>query len=408
MILFSPNGTLNVAHDPSDLPETADENNLSSGAMVRCKNLRINQNGQAKTRDGSTKLNATAIDTSVWWIEVQGGVRYTFAGGSVYQDETSIETGLTSAQWSAIQYNAFNDTQLNIFALNGTDRKRIEGGAVYEWGVVPPTAAPTLTSGTGSGLTGTYNVRYTYVRKIGSTVVAESNPSPEGTSVVLTNHSLTVDVTQPTDDQVTHIRLYRTFAGGSEYFFDSEIGARIEYGYGYAFDWEEGLGNASSEATAVTYEYGVCFEWEASDDDGDDPYLSSGGYKWTNEDDTNFTENAYTWEERYTEDVSWDAAVSPTSASGSDTSSTVTTNSVTVTVTDPNGTPTYAWTKVSGNAISATQPAAATTSFIATGMSVGEIRNATFQCLVSDAPDSELLIVAVTCERTGSGGSEVP
>jgi len=162
---FSPGGSLNVALDSSDLPETGDERGSHSGALVRCKNMRTNENGKAITRDGSAKLNATAIETAIWWIEEQGGNRYSFAGTQIYKDELSIATGLTSAQWAAIKYNAFNDTTDNIFALNGTDRKRVEASVAYEWGIDAPATAPTLAVGQATGLTGQYNAKYTYVRK---------------------------------------------------------------------------------------------------------------------------------------------------------------------------------------------------------------------------------------------------
>ena len=42
----------------------------------------------------------------------------------------------------ASAYNAYNVATQNIFALNGTDRKRIVGSDVFEWGIDPPAAAP--------------------------------------------------------------------------------------------------------------------------------------------------------------------------------------------------------------------------------------------------------------------------
>lgn len=268
---FSPDGSLNVAIDAADLPETGDGKSSHSGAMVRCKNVRTNENGKAKTRDGSVKLNASAIETAIWWIEEQGGSRFSFAGDKIYEDESSIATGLTSAQWAAIKYNAFNDTSDNIFALNGTDRKRIEGSTVYEWGLEPPTTAPTLFVGQGKGLTGQYNAKYTYVRKVGTAAVAESNPSPAAdNSVVLDDKSLAIDFTQPSDTQVTHIRLYRTLTNGATYFLDSEVAVGISITHGYSESFEI-----------------------------DDAYIAGDGNKFTIEDTTNGTENTYTWEELY-------------------------------------------------------------------------------------------------------------
>lgn len=271
---FSPDGSLNVAIDASDLPETGDGKNSHSGALVRCKNMRTNEKGKAITRDGSAKLNASAIEIAIWWIEEQGGSRFSFAGTQIYEDEVSIATGLTSAQWSAIKYNAFNDTTDNIFALNGTDRKRIESSVVNEWGIAAPTVEPVLSNGQATGLTGKYNAKYTYVRKVGNVIVAESNPSPaaalhrEGE-----NQSLGVSVTASGDSQVTHFRLYRTLNGGVIYYLDQEV-------------------------PAAGYTHGVSESFEDTDN-----YITGAAFKFTIEDKTHGTENTYTWEEQPNIDI---------------------------------------------------------------------------------------------------------
>lgn len=269
-IVFTPGGMLNVACDPSDLPETGDATSSISDAMVRCKNLRINQKGQAKTRDGSAIIGAATIGTPVWWIEEQRGTRYAFAAGAIYADEVSLASGLTQAQWAAIKYNAFNDTTENVFALNGTDRKRIENSSVKEWGIDAPTVAPTLSTGQGSGLTGEYNAKYTYVRKVDDIVVTESNPSPAGIVVPLVNASLAVSVTQPTDTQVTHIRLYRTLEDGGVYYYAGEIAIGGNYAYGYSHDWESS-----------------------------DGYIAGTAFLFTTNDATNSTDDTFSWEERF-------------------------------------------------------------------------------------------------------------
>lgn len=263
-VFFSPDGALNVAYDPSDLPESVSPGELRSGAMVRCKNLRLDEKGKARTRDGSTKLNSTAIQP-IWWIEVQAGVRYAFAGDSIYRNESVIETGLTDAQWTAIQYNAFNDTSQNVFALNGTDRKRIQGSSVYEWGIQAPSSAPGLFGNGAGSLTGNYNAKYTYVRKVGSTVVAESNPSPAATFAKnLSSQGLTVVASATTDEQVTHMRLYRTTAGGSTYNFDHEMPAPAEYGVTYSFE-EDAVSDTARKFTEAdsTHATQNTYSWEA-------------------------------------------------------------------------------------------------------------------------------------------------
>jgi len=270
--VFNPTGTLNVSWDASDLPGESTETAEVSGHMTRCKNMRINQNGKLVVRDGSTKINSVAIDTTVWLLEEMAtlGTRYTFAGDEIYEDESSLITGMADAQWSAMQYNSYNDTTKQILALNGTDRKRVTAGAVNEWGIAAPTVAPTLSPGQGSGLTGQYNAVYTYVRKVSDAIVAESNPSPVSTDpAILNDQSLSAKATDPTDSQVTHIRLYRTLAGGVIYYLDQEIELDA-FDYGYGFDWE------------LT-----------------DAYISGTGFKFTVADSVHASENTYTWEELF-------------------------------------------------------------------------------------------------------------
>src|SRR3990172_5899741 len=62
MILFKPNGGLNLATAASDLSESSDGKNTISEAMTRFKNLRIDLKGVSKLRDGSSKINATAFE----------------------------------------------------------------------------------------------------------------------------------------------------------------------------------------------------------------------------------------------------------------------------------------------------------------------------------------------------------
>jgi hypothetical protein len=148
------------------------------------------------------------------------------------------ESGFGSADyqlgdWSGIKYNAFNDTNERIFALNGIERLKIlptpqdapTTGDEVEWGIDAPTTAAVNTTGTGSGLTGAYNAKYTYCIKSGTTVITESNPSAASTSAVsLTNGSLKMTYTAPPAGfGVTHVRMYRTLAGGEVYYHDQDV-----------------------------------------------------------------------------------------------------------------------------------------------------------------------------------------
>ena len=100
--LFKPTGSLDLSTNASDLPGSVDKNgNETSGAMQRCKNLRLDENGVAKTRDGSTVLDSS-LSTYIHKMIEQSGYRYNFASTKIYRNTTSLATGLTDAKWSAI------------------------------------------------------------------------------------------------------------------------------------------------------------------------------------------------------------------------------------------------------------------------------------------------------------------
>ncbi len=222
-IFFKPTGFLDLSTDATSLPSQTNGNNEVSGAMQRCKNLRLDEEGVAKTRDGYTILDS-GLDSEIHRIIEQAGSRYEFAGDEIYRTGVSLASGLTNAVWAAILYNSYNSTTQNVFALNGTDRKRIEGANVYEWGIAAPASAPVIASGALTGLTGDYNVKYTYCRKEGSVVVSESDPSPAAAAAVtLANGSLSITWTASSDSQVTHVRVYRTEADGLLYYHDQDI-----------------------------------------------------------------------------------------------------------------------------------------------------------------------------------------
>lgn len=162
-VRFNPTGHLDVATDPSDLPMELAGKTAIAGGMTRCTNLTLDRAGIASTRKGSTRLNSSALATPIYRIVEQAGVRYAFAGENIYQDEIAIATGLTSAAWGAIKYNAYNVTEQSVFALNGTDRKRVTGGNVYEWGIDAPVAAPSVSgSAADVGVACTYEWEATY------------------------------------------------------------------------------------------------------------------------------------------------------------------------------------------------------------------------------------------------------
>ena len=151
-------------------------------------------------------------------------IRYQVAGQSVYRDQAKIIDGLLSDNLitTIVPYRPFNDDTTWAFICDNDLMKKDDGTNCYKWGIEAPTAAPTLGS-SGSGLTGTFQFVYTYARIVAGAVAHESNPSPSA-SITITDDQIDVSaLVASTDEQVTHIRLYRTVAGGSSYLFDQNI-----------------------------------------------------------------------------------------------------------------------------------------------------------------------------------------
>lgn len=264
MPTFKPNGSLDINTDPTDLPDIG---------FSRCKNLELDKQGSTSTRKGSIKINATAMaDLSINHIQMLAGTRYSFAGDDIYNNETSIISGPTDAQWSSIRYNSFNETAQKVFCLNGTDRKIISGSTVSEWGSDAPT--DTIQAGkteATNGLTGTYSIKFTKVKKSGTTLLFESSASSKSPDKIPSSEAFTGTFTRANEEGFTHVRVYRTFAGGSSWYYDDEY--PIDYRSGgdveaYTQDWESSQGYTTSTVnwttgtnTDVTAQY--LFEWES-------------------------------------------------------------------------------------------------------------------------------------------------
>ena len=212
-MIFKPNGTLDLATAATDIQEQD---------MTRCKNLRVETSGKVELRRGSRRITTTRL--SGQYLAVMDGNRIAGVGKAIYWNETLAINGMQGPDWDGCRYKSYNQTTRDFFMTNGTDRIRIDAsGNAYQWGIEPPTTAPTLAAGASTGLTGTYNVKYTYVRKSGTTVISESNPSPAGTAVDLNDESLSITWTASSDSQVTHVRIYRTLADGEIYYYSDEV-----------------------------------------------------------------------------------------------------------------------------------------------------------------------------------------
>lgn len=185
--------------------------------------------GSIVLRNGRSKLYTTALsDTTIRRISKINSMRYQVAGTTVYRDQTSVLTGLSSNLITTIiPFRPLNDTTIWAFIADDGLMRKDDGTNVRTWGIAAPTATATAAAqGSGGSMSaGDYLFKFTYVRKDGSNVAHESSPSP-ATAAETAVASDSIDLsgmTASSDGQVTHKRIYRTVANGAVYLYDQEI-----------------------------------------------------------------------------------------------------------------------------------------------------------------------------------------
>lgn len=198
------------------------------------------------------KKHRTSSGVTKWGIAPPDGVAVTYyyaytstadlpnetsLGWSVLNSVRFIEPGYKFTTYSSVS------TTFNLLAVECTFIWE------YEWqqgNAAPFTAASVAgvetytglagavvaSAGPAGSLTGAYSFRYTYARLEGAVVMHEGNPSPVTNTYTATATSILVSgFSAPTDAQVTHIRLYRTTAGGASYLFDQDIAIGPSFAY---------------------------------------------------------------------------------------------------------------------------------------------------------------------------------
>lgn len=92
MVLFwKPNGSLDVSADATDLPETSNGGNTTSGAIQRMKNIRQDRQGIAQTRYGSVlRYSISNFSGQPELFFIVDGHRYVFTANKIYYDEILV------------------------------------------------------------------------------------------------------------------------------------------------------------------------------------------------------------------------------------------------------------------------------------------------------------------------------
>lgn len=182
--------------------------------------------GVISLRYGRTAQFSSALtDLVIRRLARINSIRYQVAGVSLYRDQVSISAALsTNAITTILPARPLNDTTTWAFIADDALMRKDDGSTLSTWGIAAPTVQATVAAGVAGSLTGSYRVKYTFVRKVGASIAHESSPSPASSAQSLTSAVLAItNIADSADAQVTHKRIYRTVAGGSVYLYDQEI-----------------------------------------------------------------------------------------------------------------------------------------------------------------------------------------
>jgi len=194
------------------------DNELASASSVDC----YTEPGVIRPRRGMSLLLSGVASVKLL-VKALAGYRYSWQGTTVYADNTAIATSIAGDYAALVPFRPLNETITYMFIASSSMKKHGSAGT-SKWGIDAPTDTPVTAAGAAGALTGSYIIRYTYARMVGAVVMAESNPSPVSNTTVLAAQVLTLsNLVASTDAQVTHVRVYRTTAGGASYLFDQSI-----------------------------------------------------------------------------------------------------------------------------------------------------------------------------------------
>ncbi len=150
---------------------------------------------------------------------LQGGTALQLLDTSGVIVSLTLPTGVTLSANIKPRFAVFGR---NVIMVNSPTRPlSVDGNGVVRV-LTPnaPTGMPVLSGVTSGGLTGTYNVKYTFIviDPVSGNILSESGFSPIATPVTITSKKLRVSNISISADAITARRLYRTTNGGTTYF----------------------------------------------------------------------------------------------------------------------------------------------------------------------------------------------
>jgi len=133
----------------------------------------------------------------------------------------AIKTGLSGTKIRFANYDN------KCYWCAGGRLQVFDGTTNRDVGTDPPSVAPTIAAGGGTGLTGTYKACVTFVTAEGQ----ESNPSPVSSPVTLNNQNILWSNIPVGGARIVKRNLYRTKAGGADFYHVTAISDNVTATY---------------------------------------------------------------------------------------------------------------------------------------------------------------------------------
>jgi hypothetical protein len=132
-------------------------------------------------------------------------------------DSTSLHTVFTKTSTAQTSFQKVGDT---LYFCDGVSAQKWDGTTTSGWGIASPTTAPTLTFSTTSGvLSPQTGYQYVFLYKNSSTGhVSTASPVSASTGTLVLNN-ITLQGSSSSDPQVDKVDIYRTYDGGSVYYY---------------------------------------------------------------------------------------------------------------------------------------------------------------------------------------------
>lgn len=208
---YDNSGGLDVKTSPTKLPENSSSSSLNVDYTI---------DGAFRSRNGSTKLNATAISgnptfKNIFDFTSSAGTQtiFTFAGGTIYTGLSSPSSSLSSL--NATNYGDFEKQTTNseelVFFGDGVNMKKWDGSSWTSWSITAPASACTAADGgAGTLVVGTFSYYVTFARTIGGVIVQESDLNTVASVTLAASRQVALtNIPTSADSQVNARVIYR-------------------------------------------------------------------------------------------------------------------------------------------------------------------------------------------------------